>query len=109
MRTDSKSILFDVDHKKNGLPTFFRDDQSQCFGKKGLSLIGLIAIYRVRTHFYYVVIDGYSTQDALQMITTIFYLRKIIAEDNPSVEQIVLKSDNFSGYACAKNFRTTFR
>lgn len=68
-----------------------------------------MAIYRGSRNFFDNVIDGYSTQDTLQMISPFFSLLKIIAEDYAKVEQMGLQSDNAPVYACAENSRIFFR
>lgn len=63
----ASKILLVCDHNKKVLPVFCREGQSHFFGKKGYSLLGVMAIHQGAHHFYDIIIDGYSDQDALQV------------------------------------------
>lgn len=107
---DKEDVIFLVsDHKKKILPTFFRECQTQFFGKRGHSLLGVWAIYQGCTSFYDIVSSGYSAQDALQTQAAISIVRDFVCKDFPSVKRIVLQSDNASGYSSAEDIRSIYQ
>lgn len=69
-----------ITKRKSFLP-FFREAQSQFFfAKHGFSLLGVLAVYQGCNYYYDIVIDGYVSQDSLQVQAAIFLLRKIVRD-----------------------------
>lgn len=108
-RNDARQIVLVCDHKKKILPLFFREGQNQFFGKTGYSLLGIMAIYQGKIHFYDIVVEGYSNQDATQVQGLVCILKEIVKKDYPSVVNIVLQTDNASAFSSAEHIRTIFQ
>lgn len=100
----SKTMLV-IDHKKKVLPQRYREGQQEFFGKREMLLLGVAKFYLGDTHFSDYAIDGYSTQDNVQVFAAITLIREQIAVRYPDMEEIVLQSDNASCFASHEHVR----
>lgn len=112
--TDTRCGL-QFDHKQKILPTKFREGQVEYFGKRGMSILGFMLTKRVvrlfkgvqteglEYHFYDVVVDKYSSQDDLQVLSILDKIIDQIKKDHPAIKELVLGSDNASCLASHDN------
>ena len=103
------------DHKQKILPFRFREGQVEYFGKRGMSLLGFMLIRRVRNtvkgveveglsyQFYDVVVENYSSQDNVQVLSILDAIVDQIHEDFPEIDELMLGSDNASCLASHDN------
>ena len=105
---NSSTVLVVFDHKEKVLPLRYRKGQIQYFGKRGFSLLGLMACFRSEKIFYVIVIRGYSTQDSLQ-IRVLRIVQDIMWNDFPLAFSIILQSDNAPSYSAADNIRFIYQ
>jgi hypothetical protein len=98
----------DHDHKQKVLPKHFRECQSAYFAKAGMSMLGCMITYHANDkqgngHYYYkfvdFIIDGYKQQDNIQIEAILLQLKHHITQHFPHVTEIILQSDNASGFA----------
>ena len=103
------------DHKQKVLPTKFREGQIEYFGKRGMSILGFMLVRLVTKmvkgvpteglayNFYDVVVDKYSSQDNLQVLSILDAIIDQIKLDHPEIEELMLGSDNASCLASHDN------
>lgn len=102
---DKTKIMLVMDHKKKVLPQRYREGQQEFFGKRGMSLLGVAEFYLGETHYADYVIDGYSTQDNVQVFAAITIIKEQISSKYPEVKELILQSDNASCFASHEHVR----
>ncbi len=105
----SNTALIVFDHKKKVLPLYYKEGQSQYFGKRGFSLLGLMVCFRQQTRFYDIDIKCHAVQDALQIQGILTLVQPIVHSDLPLVVNIVLQSDNAPCYSASDNIRFVYQ
>ena len=102
-------MYFNVISLTENLPQRAKEGQAEYFGKRGMSLLGFMLVRRVAKlnkdneevvgleySYYDVVVDGYSSQDHIQVTAIIESVVERIHADHPEITSIMLGSDNAS-------------
>lgn len=107
LKEDQTSILIVIDHKQKILQQKYREAQVDYFGKKGMSLLGAMAVQYVEKddkegyeyHFLDFIFKGYSGQDNIQVASALDAIVKQVALRFPVVKEIIIQSDNASCFS----------
>lgn len=118
--TDSKVLLV-IDHKQKVMPKKANEGQVEYFGKKGMSLLGAMLVMRNKRmnedgieeifleHFFLdCIIEYYSTQDILQVLSTLSIIIKFIKQKWPQISLVTIQSDNAPCLASHDNIPFVF-
>jgi hypothetical protein len=105
MRVSPSKGLLVIDHKQKVLQMKYREGQVEYYGKKGMSVLGVMIVHwsTEKCGFVYrfenFVFKGYTGQDNVQVAAA---LQQIVTEVNhiyPGMQEIVLQSDNASCFS----------
>ena len=108
LKLGSRTILIILDHKQKVLPMKYREGQVEYFGKKGMSVLGvMIVVWTTKEdgtcgfeyHFFDIVMKGHAGQDNVQVAAALELIVELVHERFPETEDIVLQSDNASCFS----------
>ena len=107
MKIDPSIIYMVPDHKKNVFQMRYWDGKVDYFGKKGMSLLGIVEIrWKVDREisgfeypFVYYSIKGYSGRDHVQVAAVMKLALDTVKYYHPATKKVIIQSNNASGFA----------
>ena len=107
LKKDTSTVLMIINHKQKMEPMKYRESQIEYYGKKGMSLLGMMMIrwniaddkigYEYSFHDY--VVKGYISQDHVHVGAIIQLASRIINDNGLEIQHIIIQSDNASGFS----------
>jgi hypothetical protein len=99
-----------IDHKQKIEPQSFNESSEKYFGKKGISLLGLVVIWREVTggplrHHYIDTVVSKNKQDAFQVQTVLESVLARVSELVPEASKVVIVSDNGAALSNKQNLQ----
>jgi len=96
-------VLVTIDHKQKVLQIEYREAQTAYFGKKGFSVCGSMYTFKdgdkVTIQFRDYVMEGYASQDNIQVAAMIEEILKDLGSRFPDLKEVIFRSDNASCFS----------
>jgi len=113
LTADTSRMLIVMDHKQKVLPMKYRKGQVEYFGKKGMSLLGLMLVQAIppaddadladapQFSYFFIncVVKGYAGQDHIQVAGVLQCLVRYLQRVHPNTRQVAIQSDNASCFS----------
>ena len=100
LKSNINSVLIVIDHKQKVLQQRYREGQVEYYGKKGMSVLGVMIVQWDREKIGYVykfeniIFKGYSGQDNVQVAAALKLIIHQVHTNLPDVNEIVMQRDN---------------
>ena len=106
---NSNTALVVFNQKNKIFPLRYREGQTEFFGKRGFSLLGLVVLFLNTKKIYDIVAQGYFAQDSSQIQAILSISRELIFEDYRLTFNAILRSDNEPAYSYPDNIRYIYK
>ena len=107
LKNDNSSVILVIDHKQKFDTMKYRESQVEYYGKKGMSLLGMMIIcwkkgeneagYEYSFHDY--IVKEYISHNHIQVGAIIRLASRIINDNGLDIKTIFFQSDNASGFS----------